>query len=660
MPSFFQFTQGTDAAARYQPDSAPLLGRFRAVPPTQPEPPFSHAQLGFLASADQHPGARRGRGFGHSRNTSTNSIGSFASRDMQQVAQERGALAGYGAIMIPDLRATDISDSEDDQEFSFVFAAPGDQTRPMRSAAAHVARVLRQARRKIVNLYVQPRQGTVKRAINVWYSRYFLMVVVPALLTISWCAIPFPKYEVPWDNDDAEPEEGNLARTVFRHVMSALPGHGEARVEVNFWFFLLIYYSLYNLVALMWITKVFNIYNLNWWPKRLGFPFTFSAIVVTGTVAPLAIYYRPELEFLTRHNTLWTSWTFVIMAMPVMIAFLILTFNERHLGLRKSLSETQRIFTTSWWTGEPETLSHRDSSRHRRRMLQHDSFDHPDLQASEHNANRNRYWVRGGSSTVAMRRSWLPASFVRFIWFCLALTVGLSAYLLGEAYAEIYLRTLPHNSWETIMYVYSWVITVHLLDMLTGWILGVREGERVGSYPLNWIFKLYYMITYQTYVRALYARLRSPSQFLWLQLLSSSFLIILVPLTMTQYFYRTLVFLRLSTQSYDGYQKLCLRNVFIRFIAENASMAAFLGSIAVLHFGSNRELYPYFSFDDPDEPYTFRLTYISSFATWAYVDLEGKMDLVVWPELLPTSAAVTLHVLQNMMFSIIRLQFKHK
>lgn len=42
------------------------------------------------------------------------------------------------------------------------------------------------------------------------------------------------------------------------------PGHGEAQVELNFWFFLFVYYGFYNITALMWITKVFNIYSLNW------------------------------------------------------------------------------------------------------------------------------------------------------------------------------------------------------------------------------------------------------------------------------------------------------------------------------------------------------------------------------------------------------------
>lgn len=287
------------------------------------------------------------------------------------------------------------------------------------------------------------------------------------------------------------------------------------------------------------------------------------------------------------------------------------------------------------------------------------------------------------------RRGWLPASFVRFLWFCVALSVGLLAYVIGEAYAEIYLRTLPHNSLETVVYVYGWVATVHLLDALTGWMLGIREGERVGSYPLSWVFKLcvrgppppppekppfplsfpppfsplpgrhrgrrvltraprYFMLTYQMYVRALYARLRSPSQFVILQVLSSTGLVVMTPLAMTRGCHRALTLAGLNGQSYAAYQKTQARNVLIRFLAENASMAAFLGSITVLHFGANKDVYPYFAFDDDGEPYDFRLTFRASSVTWACelaagvavrwllrlcfgvdVDLEGKLDLAV-------------------------------
>lgn len=188
------------------------------------------------------------------------------------------------------------------------------------------------------------------------------------------------------------------------------------------------------------------------------------------------------------------------------------------------------------------------------------------------------------------------------------------------------------------------------------------------------------MLTYQTYVRALYARLRSPSQFVLLQVLSSTSLIILTPLMMAPLTHRILTLLSLNGQSYGAYQKLCVRNVFIRFLAENCSMLAFLGSVLVLHMGANRDVYPYFAFDDVEvdaHGYNFRLTFIAAATTWACeliaafvvsglilfffgvsVITEGKLDLIVWPELLPTSVAVVLHVLQNMLFSIIRLQFR--
>lgn len=189
------------------------------------------------------------------------------------------------------------------------------------------------------------------------------------------------------------------------------------------------------------------------------------------------------------------------------------------------------------------------------------------------------------------------------------------------------------------------------------------------------------MLTYQTYVRALYARLRSPSQFVLLQVLSSTTLIVLTPLTLSATFHWVLTILGLNGQSYGAYQKLGVRNVFIRFVAENASMMAFLASVAILHFGPNRDVYPYFSFEDDDADgegagYNFALTLSASSVTWACeltasfvvaglirwiygvsVVVEGKLDLAVWPELLPTSVAVVLHVLQNMFFSIIRLQF---
>jgi len=76
------------------------------------------------------------------------------------------------------------------------------------------------------------------------------------------------------------------------------------------------------------------------------------------------------------------------------------------------------------------------------------------------------------------------------------------------------------------------------------------------------------------------------------------------------------------------------------------------------------------------EDYDFGRTFYASLVTWACeiiagwivrrlvwlgwkVDVTGeaKHDLRMWPELLPTGVVVMVHVLQNMLFSIVRLKF---
>ncbi|KAH7319990.1 hypothetical protein B0I35DRAFT_502219 [Stachybotrys elegans] len=626
MPSFFQFTQGSESRVRPH-DASPLLGRFRAVPP-RPSPRDTlrrrPSQLGLLS-------------------------------DRLVAAAGRGSVhVGYGALIAAQL---------DDEAADF---PGGPDVQDEEQPPDGLSRGQWLWQRWVVDLWVAPRQLAVKRVVERWWSRYGLLVFLPALLAVVWCAIPFPQYPFPDDDDDNDdaglPDTGHLQRP-------KIPGHGAARVQIDFWFFLFVYYGFYNITALIWITKVFNLYSLNWWPQSLGFPLTVSLIAIFSIAVPIPIYLHPATRFLVKYNTAWISWTFIIMAVPVAIAVLILTTNERHMSLRQSLSETQRIFTTSWWTGEPEPDSFARADRRRRRNFRGDLYE-PDALVVVND---------GRPQGVRMRRRWLPASFVRFMWFCVALYVGLMAYVLGEAYAELYLRTLPHNELETVVYVYGWIITVHLLDALSAWVLGIREGERVGSYPLSWVFKLYFNVTYMTYVRALYARLRKPSEFIILQVLSSTGLVVFTPIMMTQLFHKALVILGLTTQSYESYKKLQARNVFIRFLAENTTMSAFLGSIVVLHFGANKDVYPYFAFDGNDTPssYGFGLTFYASTVTWACelvaslavrillrvffkvdIGLEGKLDLAVWPELLPTCVAVTLHVLQNMLFSIIRLQFR--
>lgn len=102
-------------------------------------------------------------------------------------------------------------------------------------------------------VFFRPRRKDVKKVVNNWLSRWFVMVVVPAVVVVGWCAIPFPHRPIPDDSSGTPASPGKRK-----------PGHGEATSVLNFWFFLGVYYGFYNLVGLFWVTKLFNLYSLNW------------------------------------------------------------------------------------------------------------------------------------------------------------------------------------------------------------------------------------------------------------------------------------------------------------------------------------------------------------------------------------------------------------
>jgi hypothetical protein len=47
------------------------------------------------------------------------------------------------------------------------------------------------------------------------------------------------------------------------------------------------------------------------------------------------------------------------------------------------------------------------------------------------------------------------------------------------------------------------------------------------------------------------------------------------------------------------------------------SVVAFLGWLSILHWGPNTAIYPFFAFDSPDDPYTYRLTLTASLIIFA-------------------------------------------
>lgn len=232
-------------------------------------------------------------------------------------------------------------------------------------------------------------------------------------------------------------------------------GHGNPEVIMNFYFFLVPYYAFYNLVGLLWITKIFNMYSLNWWPPRLGFPPTFIAFNILPLMIAMTLYdILPEP--IIRQNLVWRLLSFTVMCCPLVIAFLVLYFERRNyrLGHRRGLSDTQLLFQS----GSP-VRARREGSRR--------------LRAKQY-VYRKLRWLT------------LPRSYKRFLWFCLAVLLTLIAFVMGEAYSELYLRTLPHSSLETVIYVWGWVVTIWIVDATTGYI----AGTKVNSYPLEVALKL--------------------------------------------------------------------------------------------------------------------------------------------------------------------------
>jgi hypothetical protein len=135
MPSFFQFQQGTESRARLNTDNSPLLGRFRAVPETSSE-------------------RRRSNGNGI--------FGTFSAARIGE------AVFGAG------------SDDGSEEE------AENDE------AGFRVRTVVRKWGRKTRDLWLKPKQADVRKTVGVWWSRWVVLAVLPAVLVsasrliLSW------------------------------------------------------------------------------------------------------------------------------------------------------------------------------------------------------------------------------------------------------------------------------------------------------------------------------------------------------------------------------------------------------------------------------------------------------------------------------------------
>lgn len=56
----------------------------------------------------------------------------------------------------------------------------------------------------------------------------------------------------------------------------------------------------------------------------------------------------------------------------------------------------------------------------------------------------------------------MPRSYRRFLWFMGVIGLTLLALIIGQAFATVYLSTLPHSSFDGLVYVWTWIATVNV------------------------------------------------------------------------------------------------------------------------------------------------------------------------------------------------------
>lgn len=139
MPDFFPFIPGSEssrAARQHQSDSSPLLGRFRAVPRQAHQVRSRRSSnLGLLSAG--------GRGSVH---------------------------VGYGALVAAGLE----SDGDDDSDTGY-----GSEDE---AEVWGLKKVGRRVARHTRDLWVAPKQAAVRRVVDCWWSRWGVLVLLPAAL----------------------------------------------------------------------------------------------------------------------------------------------------------------------------------------------------------------------------------------------------------------------------------------------------------------------------------------------------------------------------------------------------------------------------------------------------------------------------------------------
>ncbi|GAA5825712.1 hypothetical protein JCM5353_005243 [Sporobolomyces roseus] len=549
-------------------------------------------------------------------------------------------------------------------------------------------------------LLLRPGKKRVRRWMASWWKRWALLVGLPCVIVWFWCSIPFPvtdpyqeepPWHIPWppsneppgtfetllrklpwmepsprvpslstftiDDSSSEPEgiqfqianneysDQTFASTTnnesskISEVPQGTPDDENLPVDANFYFFLVVYYGAYLAVALVFVTKLFDLYRLNWWPSSLGGAFWYT-LFWTISLSIGFLLHKFDLDGFGRRShsrhgdhetdprnpdswdwerkTTWILLAFATMSMPALACFTKLRADRRN-SWRRSLTPAQKTFLE-------------------RQLTQR-----------------------------------MPRSYRRFLWFLTAIALSLLTLIMGQGFATIYLSTLPHSNIEGLVYVWCLILSCNLLNNVSNWIL----HRKVRSQSLVFIFRLLFQLTYHVFYRNLFARLRSPDQAAYITLLSSSFVVLWYPLSMSKTFHRLLSWTVGTSMEWEEYSHSVATMFYLRNLSENVTMVAFLGWVTILHWGPNKLIYPFFSFADPSDPYTYRLTISASLVIWlAELFSSFLARLVCWlaygidvtnvgldqfrehPELVVACIWASTHVLMDILLFLVKLNFR--
>ncbi|RSH81884.1 uncharacterized protein EHS24_008080 [Apiotrichum porosum] len=484
-------------------------------------------------------------------------------------------------------------------------------------------------------LFFRPSRRRVDGWLSSFWKRHLVLTVLPCLAVWVWVAMPFPVNDpykdsplpdIPsWPKRPKTPDEGGGGGGMGGDDDEVLP------LDANFYFFLFWYFGMYLAVALFFITNLFSLYRLNWWPSLLGGKTTYSLIWGLTLAFGLTAHHldmfglhqryktKPDSDsFDWERKTFWVVLSFAAMHIPAIACFSKLKRDKRHIY------------------------------RHIQPVVQDTFFGQ------------------------AFRR--MPSSWLRFLWFMACLAIASFSVIAGQAYASLFLSTLPHTSLDAGTWVWSWVITVQLLAQISYFII----TSKVRSRALLFLYKLFFQLVYHVFYRNLFARLRSPSQFATVQLLSSIAVVCFFPLQMTKPWYKMLQIVVGYSQPFNDHLDNVAVSFYCRSLAQNTTMVGFLGWLSILHFGSNSQIYPFFKFQPTEEdPYTFGLTFVASCAVWGSelissfvarqlmragfgVDVSqvGLDEMREYPELVPACGWASVHVSMNILLFLIKLNFR--